>query len=554
MTQTAEEDRRTTGCSHRERRKPENGFAGSVSASPPATHHPAESWATRCRRRFPATHPAVIAVALVASFTRCGGTPPPSAVPRPDDAVPGDSAVSNQAMIPDPVAVAPEMTVEGRRARGRAAARRLVTEGRTLARDSAWTAAADRFESAIGLDSSNADAYWELGLAYQHLSRWNLALDVWRELRRRQPNHPGLSRHLPILEMRRDRAAAADTLRASSPLPHEGAPRRGTPLRIAAVGDIQLGRGWPETEAILPPNNAGDMFNRVTDWLRAADITFGNLETVLADAGESTKCRRGAGNCYAFRAPTSYANTLRDVGFDVLSVNNNHAGDFGEAGRQGTTAALNRRGLLHSGPSSGLASWETHGVRVALLAFATGSGPFRVQDIATARSLVLAADRRHDLVIVSFHAGAEGTGATHIPKTTERAYGENRGDVFAFSRAMVDAGADLILGHGPHVLRGMEIYRERLIAYSLGNFSAWHGFNLRGPLGLSVVLNVTLAINGVVTAAEIHPVFLEEPGVPTPDPAARGIDIVRRLSRDDLGDPLFDAQGRYRRGAGSGER
>ena len=138
-------------------------------------------------------------------------------------------------------------------------------------------------------------------------------------------------------------------------------------------------------------------------------------------------------------------------------------------------------------------------------------------------------------------------GATHVPKTMERAYGEERGDVYAFARATVDAGADLVLGHGPHVVRAMEIYRGRLIAYSLGNFSAWHGFNLRGPLGLSLVLNVTLSINGVVTAAEINPVFLEDAGVPTPDLERRAIDIVRRLSEEDLGTSIFDARGRRRR-------
>ena len=453
-------------------------------------------------------------------------------------------------MIPDPVPVAPEITLPPEPERDAQRARELVAEGRALLRTGAHPdAAIERFLAAIESDSSHGPAYWHAGLAFQQLGRWNDVVEVWEALAQRDPGYPNLARHLPLARMRRDRAASRAALPAGTVLAPEEIPRPGPRLRIAAVGDIQLGRSWPEEEQLLPPDNGAVLFDRVDQYLRSPDITFGNLETVLADSGDSTKCRRRSRTCYAFRAPTRYAATLRDFGFDVLSINNNHAGDFGELARRATVTALDESGILHSGPppSSGIASWETRGIRVALIAFSTGEGPYRVQDIPTARSLVVEADRGHDVVIVSFHGGAEGRGATHIPKAVERAFGENRGDVYRFSRALVDAGADLVLGHGPHVLRGMEVYRGRLIAYSLGNFSAWHGFNLRGPLGLSAVLHVTLAPNGVVTTAQLVPVFLESPGVPTPDPQGRAIEIVRSLSQEDLGDPLFDARGWYRR-------
>jgi hypothetical protein len=181
-----------------------------------------------------------------------------------------------------------------------------------------------------------------------------------------------------------------------------------------------------------------------------------------------------------------------------------------------------------------------------MVAFSTGGGVYRVQDIPTARRVVADLVRTHDLVIVSFHGGAEGSRAIHLPKSgNEIFYGEDRGDVRAFSKAMIDVGADLVLGHGPHVLRAMEVYRGRLIAYSLGNFSAWTGFNLKGPLGLTAILDLTLARNGVLLGAKLHPIAIDQPGVPRPDEQARAIEIVRKLSKADIGRPLFNATGQY---------
>ena len=91
----------------------------------------------------------------------------------------------------------------------------------------------------------------------------------------------------------------------------------------------------------------------------------------------------------------------------------------------------------------------------------------------------------HDIVIVSFHGGAEGNGAEMLPFAREIFAGEDRGNVVEFAHAMVDAGADLVLGHGPHVVRPMELYRDRLIAYSLGNFATYYGISVEGIRGIA---------------------------------------------------------------------
>jgi hypothetical protein len=100
---------------------------------------------------------------------------------------------------------------------------------------------------------------------------------------------------------------------------------------------------------------------------------------------------------------------------------------------------------------------------------------------------------------------------------------------------MIDAGADLVLGHGPHVVRGMEVYRGRLVAYSLGNFATYGGFNLTGPNGLSLVLEARLAPDGSFLDGRIHPVKQEWPGGPRADPAGAIIAVVRQLSAEDFG-------------------
>jgi poly-gamma-glutamate capsule biosynthesis protein CapA/YwtB (metallophosphatase superfamily) len=289
------------------------------------------------------------------------------------------------------------------------------------------------------------------------------------------------------------------------------------------------------------------MFTAVEEWLQESDITFGNLETVLKDDGPSSKCGPRSTACYAFRVPTAFAASLRAAGFDVMSIANNHTADFGLEGRRVTMKTLDEAGILHSGPIGDIASWETHGLRVALVAFSTGAGVYRVQNIDEARKVVADLDRTHDLIIVSFHGGAEGAAAAHVTREPEKFYGESRGNVWEFAHALVDTGADLVLGHGPHRLRGVEIYKQRLIAYSLGNFSSWRTFSLKGPLGISTVLQVELAPNGVLLAAELHPVIIEEPGRPRPDPRGRAIEIVRQLSREDFGSAVFDANGEYRR-------
>ena len=228
-------------------------------------------------------------------------------------------------------------------------------------------------------------------------------------------------------------------------------------IRIAFVGDMMLGTDFPENH--LPDDDGLGFLADVTQVLASADLAVGNLEGVLSDGGEPVKQCSNPRACYLFRSPTRYAALYRDAGFDMLSVANNHALDFGEDGRDSTMAALDAVGIHHSGREGEFASFEHGELRVAFLAYAVTRNSNLVFDYELVEATVREFAASHDIVIVSFHGGAEGQGYTRLPFAEEEYYGEPRGDVVRFARLAVDAGADLVIGHGPHVIRAVERYK-----------------------------------------------------------------------------------------------
>jgi hypothetical protein len=329
-------------------------------------------------------------------------------------------------------------------------------------------------------------------------------------------------------------------------------PRDGPTLTVNAVGDVQLGLAWPPERADLPPDGAKGFFAGVIPVLGDADLTFGNLETVLADQAARGKCGAGSLRCVAIRAPAAYAAVLKDAGFNVMSIANNHAEDFLEEGRISTTKALDGAGIHHAGMIGDIVFVSVHGLTVGIIAFSTGLGFYQVQNLDLARRAIAGVVAKADIVIVSFHAGAEGSSsdgvsAAHVPKAPESFYGESRGDVMQFAHTAIDAGASLVLGHGPHQWRAVELYKGHLIAYSLGNFCTWNTFDTNGPFGLGGILKVRLAQNGMALSAEVVSTALPKPGRPVLDPKRRTLAIVRSLSEADFGSAVFEADGRWAR-------
>lgn len=331
--------------------------------------------------------------------------------------------------------------------------------------------------------------------------------------------------------------AEAESTTQASPTP---TPDPQNSITIAAVGDVMLGSPFPN-ESRMPPNDGADILKDVTPILSAADIAFGNMEGPITDGGVSEKCGTPKPGqpirCFAFRMPTRFATNLKAAGFDVMSVANNHASDFGDAGRASTRKTLEGLGIKHAGSDRiqfSTAYLEVKGIKVAIVGFAHNNIVPNVNDLDTARRLIQEADKRADIVIASFHGGAEGTGAQNVPRRTELFLGEQRGNLPLFARTVIDAGADLVLGHGPHVLRGMEIYKDRLIAYSLGNFATYGWFKLEAETALTIVLEARLDASGKFLGGKIHSARQVGLGIPVLDPSGAAIKKLRALSETDF--------------------
>lgn len=320
----------------------------------------------------------------------------------------------------------------------------------------------------------------------------------------------------------------------------------GLGLTLALVGDVMPGS--TASGDSIPPGDGSALFLAARRWLAQADLALGNLEYTLGPP--RARAKAACGRCYAFRSPARLAAGLRASGFDGWSQANNHARDFGDAGVTLTRQVLARQGMASTGPlGEPPARWQVRGHVVCLLAFAPNRGMQDLRDIAQARTRVAQAKRSGcDMVLVTFHGGGEGAAHQHTPRGDEHFLGEDRGDVRAFAHAMVEAGAALVFGQGPHVLRGLELWHGRLILYSLGNFVTYGGISVDGPAGWSVVASVRLAGDGRFLDGTLHS-FLQSRLAPLrPDPAQHALHSMARLTQEDFGGGslVFAGDGRFK--------
>jgi poly-gamma-glutamate synthesis protein (capsule biosynthesis protein) len=309
---------------------------------------------------------------------------------------------------------------------------------------------------------------------------------------------------------------------------------------INAVGDIMLAGKGAEAYQRLGYDYP---FAATASVLQSGDLTMGNLETPIAAGGAEFKDKM-----YRFRAEPKAAAALKKAGFAVLTMANNHMLDYGEAGLIETISILDRHGIRHNGAGTSLSEArkatiiDCNGCKVAFLSYSltypeafyargrqAGTAPgyplFYERDISRAK-----ADA--DYVIVSFHWGREG-------ETAPQAY------QVATARHAVDAGADVVIGHHPHVLQGIESYKNSLIFYSLGNFTfgSWSRSSDR-----SIIARITL--DSDIREAELIPINVLNREVrfqPVILKGRKGKEVIRRLRTISIamGTTIVDEHGRY---------
>jgi len=315
-------------------------------------------------------------------------------------------------------------------------------------------------------------------------------------------------------------------------------------ISVSAVGDIMMGSDFPNP--ILPPECGKYLFDDVKDELKA-DIVFGNLEGPLCKGGYTSKNIK-SGRSYAFRTPPGFAASLASAGFNCMSLANNHARDFGSKGVKSTMNVLDSFNIEHSGPVGDIGYLDVDGISVGLIAFSTYSSTYNILNKKQASSVISALSDSFDILVVSFHGGSEGTKALHTKNIFEYLYGEPRGNVIEFAHKAVENGADLILGHGPHVPRALEIYKGRLIAYSLGNFCVYGRFGLAGATGESLILKISLLEDGSFLEGRLIPIRVKRPGIPYIDEDKYALNLIRNLSREDFpsSTPEIDDEGNIR--------
>lgn len=316
-------------------------------------------------------------------------------------------------------------------------------------------------------------------------------------------------------------------------------------VTIAAVGDIMTGTNFPDP-SYLPKTDGAYLWDEVREPLANADITFGNLEgTILNEGGEQKECNNPK-LCYLFRSPEYLAQNFVASGFDLMSVANNHANDFGVSGRINTQRVLDSLGIAHAGSTDQPYVIQKIGqLKVGFCAFAPNRGTVSIHQYENIKATLLHLDSLCDIVIASFHGGAEGSKHQHITRESEFYYGEDRGNVYKLSHFMIDHGADLVLGHGPHVVRAVEVYKERFIAYSLGNFLTYGRFNLKGYAGEAPLLLVKTDAEGKFLKGKILSFRQSYSLGPRNDYDLSSVKTIQRLSLEDFPESpiVIDDQG-----------
>ncbi|AZZ38223.1 capsule biosynthesis protein CapA [Bdellovibrio sp. qaytius] len=271
-------------------------------------------------------------------------------------------------------------------------------------------------------------------------------------------------------------------------------------ISITAVGDVMMGTNYPD-DNMLPANDGIGLFDPAKQWIEASDVRFANFEGTLFDGDPQPDGKKPGPNRYLFRTPTRMGQRLVDAGFNVVSLANNHVRDFGKAGADSTKTTLDTLGLQYSSKAGEVALMVAKGKQIALIATDFYPGRRSITEPKAVYEEIRKLKSNGYIVLVSSHAGGEGT--TQLTIGNEIYLGENRGDSITFARSAIDAGAASVIMHGPHVPRAIELYKNKLIIYSLGNFVTGKGISTNGTTAQAPLIRYQIKPDGEFVGGQI---------------------------------------------------
>jgi poly-gamma-glutamate capsule biosynthesis protein CapA/YwtB (metallophosphatase superfamily)/Tfp pilus assembly protein PilF len=377
--------------------------------------------------------------------------------------------------------------------------------------------AVENFKRAVELEADYAPNYAALGLAHEALGQYNAARDAYGRYLEISPAGPWAG----LVKQHRQAIGgfpAVDDLAAKMRFDEDV-------FEIVAVGDMSLARG---VDAGLSSGRPENPLRYVAPLIRRAQVAFGNLESPLTKRAKRAPSKGPGGGSIYLKGNPDYAFLLTEAGFDVLSLANNHIMDYGEQGLADTINYLEQEGIKHAGAGPNVAAalsparLDVDGYVVDLIAF-SGVGPEDYYagpakpgaaplDEGSAVSAIARAKKEANLVVVSLHWGSESMA---YPSSEQK----------TLAHRLVDAGADIILGHHPHVIQGVESYGGAVIAYSLGNFL----FDTRYPeRRYSTLLAIEVSRSKGILGFRLIPIYIDDTGpvVSSERPATDFVDFA----------------------------
>jgi poly-gamma-glutamate capsule biosynthesis protein CapA/YwtB (metallophosphatase superfamily) len=401
----------------------------------------------------------------------------------------------------------------------------------------------------LKLDPENGKIHWETGWVYWQMRNWTKTVYHWEMTKQYTPDQKDLEKYYTLASQYLERKRQSDSQHLYFESDVQAQDDFDNTITITAVGDIMMGSDFPEEKKRLP-GNVDVLFDSVRPFL-TGHVVMGNLEGPLTTETTSTK-PTDQKSYFVFRSPPEYSNALKNAGFTIMNLANNHIHDFGPNGIEDTTFSLESQGIHYFGTlDQPCAIVKTPDATIGFLGVSTQYYSVSINDLNQCRQLIRELKQSVDIVVVTFHGGAEGLLAGHTPKTEEFYYGESRGDVYKFAHAMIDEGADMVVGHGPHILRGMELYKEKPIAYSMGNFLGYLKFSTSGDLGYTAILQIKISKSGVLKRVKIIPLKLTPQNIPEIDQSGYAILLLNELSQTDFGSNalMLDENGEWESGS-----